>query len=59
MIDQLLLHTTAHHHNKVPFDQQLLHQFMPPLDPYLSDLADLGADFVDEAMLLVDRFSLG
>ena len=58
MIDQFLLHTTAHHRSKVPFDQQLLHQFMPPLDPYLSDLADFGADFVDEAMLPVDRFSL-
>ena len=58
MISQLLLHTAAHHHNKVQFDQQLLHQFMPPLDPYLSDIADLGADFVDEAMLPVDRFCM-
>ena len=59
MIDQLLLHTTAHHRSKVPFDQQLLHQLMPPLDPYLSDHADFGPDFVDEAMIPVDRFSLG
>ena len=58
MIDQLLLHTTTHHHSKVLFDQQLLHQFMPPLDPYLTDLADFGAYVVDEAMLPVDRFSM-
>ena len=58
MIDQLLLHTSAHHSTKAQFDSQSLHPFMPPLDPYLSDLADFGADFVDEAMLPVDRFCM-
>ena len=58
MIDQLLRHTTIHDHSRVAFDQQHLHQYMPPLDPYLSDLAEFGADFVDEAMLPVDRFSM-
>ena len=31
---------------------------MPPSDPYVSDLAEFGADYVDEAMLPVDRFSM-
>ena len=31
---------------------------MPPLDPYLSDHAKFGADYVDGAMLPVDRFSM-
>ena len=58
MIDQLLLHVSSHYEVDKTFDQQRLHQFMPPLDPYLSDLAEFGADSVDEAMLPVDRFSM-
>ena len=58
MIDQLLLHLTTHNELNKTFDQQHLHQFMPPLDPYLSDLAEFGADYVDEAMFPADVFSM-
>ena len=58
MIDQLLLHTTTHHQIGDAVDQQQLYQYMPPLYPYLSELVEFGADFVDEAMLPVDRFSM-
>ena len=58
MIDQLLLHVSSHNKVDKTFDQQRLRQFMPPLDPCFRDLAQLGADYVDEAMLPVDRFSM-
>ena len=33
-----------------------LEKYLPVLDPYVGDWEDFGADFVDEAMLPVDRF---
>ena len=58
MVDQLLLHVLSHHKVDKTFDQQHLQQIMPPLDLYLSDLAEIWADDVDEAMFPVDRFSM-
>ena len=35
-----------------------LAKYQPVFDPYVEDRDDFGADFVDEAMLPVDRFHL-
>ena len=35
-----------------------LEKYQPVLDPYVEDWKDFGEDFVDEAMLPVDRFHL-
>ena len=35
-----------------------LEKYLPVLDPYVENWEDFGADFVDEAMLPVDRFHL-
>ena len=58
MVDGACRHSIQHKNIPHSLFFQFLAQYQPVLDPYVEDRDDLGADYVDEAMLPVDRFHL-
>ena len=58
MVDDACRHPIQHKNIPHPAMFPFLAQYQPVLDPYIEDRDDFGADYVDEAMLPVDRFHL-
>ena len=58
MVDDACRHPIQHQNIPQPTFSHLSAQYQPVLDPYIEDWDDFGADYVDEAMLPVDRFHL-
>ena len=59
MVDDACRHPIQH--KNIPQSAVFFHflaKYQPVLDHYVEDWDDFGADFVDEAMLPVDRFHL-